>query len=274
MAVLMLNGKLLDDHEAFISVTDRALTHGLGLYETLKLVDGTPVFFEEHMRRLELGLDELGLPHPCTRAQLAEQICRVSAASEVPNGACRVLVTAGPPSGEPALLIQTEVRVFLQRPLRVISYRGVRVRAQLKAMTVMQSYLAQRAAKAAGADDAILVDEDGHIFEGSTSNMFLVRGGGLVTPPAEGAILPGVLRAKVEQLASAHGIPLVEALVRVPDLRPDDGMLLTSSVRGIVAVASVDGRDLQTELPFLTRLRELVDADELASIRAFRATYH
>ena len=169
---------------------------------------------------------------------MADQICRLSAASEVPDGACRLLVTAGPPDGRPSLLIQTDRRPFPARPLDVITYRGVRVRAQLKAMTVMQSYLAQRAATAAGADDAILVDDEGRIFEGATSNMFLVRGGGLVTPPAEGAILPGVLRAKVEELAEAAGITVVEAWARVADLRPDDGMLLTSSVRGIVPVGT------------------------------------
>ena len=123
------------------------------------------------------------------------------------DGACRLLVTAGPPDGAPSLLIQTDRRDFPPRPLRVITYRGVRVSAQLKAMTVMQSYLAQRAANAAGVDDAILVDDEGRIFEGATSNVFVVRGGGLITPPAEGDILPGVLRAKVEELADRRRHP-------------------------------------------------------------------
>jgi branched-subunit amino acid aminotransferase/4-amino-4-deoxychorismate lyase len=273
MTVLMLNGELLAPEEATLPVTDRALTHGLGLYETLKLVGGVPVFFEEHIARLDLGLEELGLERPCSRAEMASQICRLSAASEVPDGACRVLVTAGSPNGRPGLLIQTDQRTFPARPLRVISYRGVRVRAALKAMTVMQSYLAQRAAKAAGADDAILVDDEGHIFEGATSNMFLVRGGGLVTPPAEGAILPGVMRAKVEELAGAYGVPVVEAFARVADLRPDDGMLLTSSVRGIVPVGSVDGRDLRIDDALLERLRTLVGKAEETSTAAFRGAY-
>jgi len=273
MTVLMLNGELMPPETATLPATDRALTHGLGLYETLKLVGGVPVFFEEHVARLDLGLEELGLERPCSRAEMAAQIGRLSKASEVPDGACRVLVTAGPPQGKPGLLIQTDRRQFPARPLRVISYQGVRVRAQLKAMTVMQSYLAQRAATAAGADDAILVDDEGHIFEGATSNMFLVRGGGLVTPPAEGAILPGVLRAKVEELASAHGIPVVEAFARVADLRPDDGMLLTSSVRGIAPVASVDGHELRVDEALLGRLRTLVGAAEDASTAAFRDAY-
>ena len=273
MTVLMLNGVLTAADEATVPATDRALTHGLGLYETLKLMRGVPVFFEEHIARLDLGLEELGLARPAAREEMAEQICRLSEAGDVPDGACRVLVTAGPPDGTPGLIIQTDKRTFPARPLRVISYRGVRVRAQLKAMTVMQSYLAQRAAAAAGADDAILVDEEGRMFEGATSNMFLARGGGLVTPPAEGAILPGVMRAKVEALASANGIPVVEAFARVADLRPDDGMLLTSSVRGIVPVDSVDGRRLLIPDELLARLRALVGAAEAASAAAFRARY-
>jgi branched-subunit amino acid aminotransferase/4-amino-4-deoxychorismate lyase len=103
--------------------------------------------------------------------------------------------------------------------------------------------------------------------------MFLVRGGGLVTPPAEGAILPGVLRAKVEELAGAHGIPVVEAFARVADLRPDDGMLLTSSVRGIVAVSSVDGHELRVDEALLELLCSLVGDAEAASTAAFRAAY-
>ena len=271
--MLLLNGVLISEVEATLPATDRALTHGLGLYETLKLVDGVPVFFEEHVDRLVQGIAALGLEKHIDRPELAEQICRVSEANDVRDGACRLLVTAGAPEGAPSLLVQTDQRTFPQRPLRVITYRGVRVSAQYKAMTVMQSYLAQQAAKAAGVDDALLVDGEGQIFEGATSNVFLVRAGGLITPPAEGDILPGVLRAKVEALASADGIPVVEAWVRVADLRPDDGMLLTSSVRGIAPVERVDDVRLLVHEMELTKVRSLIGEAEAASTNAFRDTY-
>jgi branched-subunit amino acid aminotransferase/4-amino-4-deoxychorismate lyase len=269
----MLNGVLVSADKATLPATDRALTHGLGLYETLKLVEGVPVFFEEHLARLESGIDALGFQRPYTAADLAEQICRLAEANDVGDGACRLLVTAGPPDGRPGLLIQTDLRDFPARPLRVVTFRGVRVSAQFKAMTVMQSYLAQQAALKAGADDAILVDDEGRIFEGATSNVFILRDGGLLTTPAEGAILPGVMRAEVEKLAADAGIPLVEAYAHVADLRPDDAMILTSSVRGIVSVDGVDGRRLRVDAEFVQRLRALVGADEAASVAAFRAAY-
>jgi branched-chain amino acid aminotransferase len=271
--MLILNGVLLPEAEATLPATDRALTHGLGLYETLKLVDGVPVFFEEHVARLVHGIAALGLDKPVDRPELAEQVCRLSEATDVRDGACRLLVTAGPPGGAPSLLLQTDRRTFPQRPLRVVTYRGVRVSAQYKAMTVMQSYLAQQAATAAGVDDALLVDGEGRIFEGATSNVFVVRGGGLITPPAEGDILPGVLRAKVEELAAGAGIPVVEAWARVADLRPDDGVLLTSSVRGIVPVERVDGVHLLIHEQELTKLRSLVGEAEATSAAAFRDAY-
>ena len=273
MAVLMLNGVLTSADTATLPATDRALTHGLGLYETLKLVGGAPVFFEEHLARLEQGMVALGLEAPYERADLAEQICRLAEANGVSEAACRLLVTAGPPEGRPSLLIQVDVRTFPSRPLRVITFPGVRVTAQFKAMTVLQSHLAQQAAKKAGADDAILVDEAGRIFEGATSNVFIIRAAGLLTTPAEGAILPGVMRAKIEELARGDGITLVETYMRVADLRPDDAMILTSSVRGIVSVDRVDDRRLRVDEALVGRLGSLIAEAEAASLSAFNAAY-
>lgn len=273
MPQLIINDVLMDETEATLPATDRALTHGLGLYETIKLIDGVPVFFEEHILRLERGIAALGLESEIDKPKLAGQILRLSEANGGTDNSCRLLVTAGPPGGTPNLLVQTDRRDFPARPLRVISYRGVRVSAQYKAMTVMQSYFAQRAARAAGVDDALLVDDESRIFEGSTSNVFVLRAGVLVTPPAEGDILPGVIRAKIDELAGAAGIPVVDAWTRVVDLHPEDGLLLTSSVRGTVAVEQVDDVRLSVPERELARLRVLIDEAEAASAAAFSATY-
>ena len=273
MTLVSLNGRLVDEREAFVPAVDRAVTHGIGLYETLKLSAGVPLFFTEHMDRLQAGLQMLDIHTPWDRATIAQAIVELAAAGGIADGGCRVLVTGGADWGGPALLIRHDVREFPARPLRVITHRGIRVSGALKAMTFMQSHLAQRAAAAAGADDAIFVDDEGRMFEGATSNIFLARGGGLVTTPAEGAILPGVLRAAVERVAEAAGIPVVEAYLRVADLRADDAMFLTSSVRGIVAVATVDERALRLDELTLERLRALVADAEQAAAAAFRATY-
>ncbi len=271
--MLMLNGTLVPVARAAVAATDRGLTQGLGLYETIKLIGGLPVFFDEHVLRLHRGIEALGLARPFSPEALAGQIVELAKANGVTEAACRLLVTAGSPGGAPTLLIQTDTRSFPARPLAVVTYRGVRVSAEFKAMTVMQSFLAQKAAAAAGADDAILVDGEGRIFEGATSNVFVVRGGGLVTAPAEGDILPGVTRAKLEAIAGEAGIPMIEAWVRVADLRPDDGMLLTSSVRGVVSVSKVDALELHPSDGLVQHLRGLVAEAEALSVEAFRTAY-
>ncbi len=271
--LISLNGRLVDEREAFVPALDRAVTHGIGLYETLKLAGGVPVFFAAHMDRLQAGLAVLEIAVPWDRVTIARAIVELAAAGGVTDGGCRVLVTAGPAWGGPSLLIRHDVRERPGAPLRVITHRGIRVSGALKAMTFMQSHLAQRAAAAAGADDAIFVDDEGRMFEGATSNIFLARGGGLVTTPAEGAILPGVMRAAIERVAEADGITVVEAYGRVADLRPDDAMFLTSSVRGIAAVASVDDRPLRVDRAMLERLEQLVADAERAATDAFRAEY-
>jgi branched-chain amino acid aminotransferase len=274
MSVVMLNGAFVDAEQATISALDRALTHGLGLYETIKLSDGIPIFFDEHSARLEHGFVQVGIEAPCDRRELADQIVRLSAASGVASGACRVLVTAGAPGGKPALLIQTEVRPVPTQPLALITSRTLRAAAALKSNSFIASHIAQRAARAVGADDAVFVDEEGRLYEATTANVFIVRNGSLSTAPTNGAILPGVIRAKVMELASAAGIPTSEHHTLVSDLGDDDALLLTSSVRGIVAAGSIDGRRLRQDDEFLARLRSLLSNAERASTTAFTATYH
>lgn len=269
----MLNGAFIESKQATISALDRALTHGLGLYETIKLREGTPIFFDEHSARLEHGLAQVGIEAPCDRHALADQIVRLSAASGIASGACRVLVTAGAPGGKPALLIQTEVRPLPTHPLTLISSRTLRAAAALKSNSFIASHIAQRAAKAAGADDAVFVDEEGRLYEATTANVFIVRGGTLSTAPTNGAILPGVIRAKMMELAQTAGIPASERHTLVTDLTEDDSLLLTSSVRGIVAAGSIDGRRLRQDDEFLARLRLLLSNAERASATAFTATY-
>jgi branched-subunit amino acid aminotransferase/4-amino-4-deoxychorismate lyase len=273
MTIVMLNGVFTGADEATVPALDTALTHGLGLYETLKLLDGVPAFFAEHMDRLRAGLTAAGLAHPFDDATLADQVVRLSEATGVRNGACRVLVTGGPPEGRPSLLIQTEHRPVPRHPLIVITHHTQRAAAALKSNSFIASHIAKLAAEAAGADDALFVDEDGRIYEATTANVFVWHDGVLTTAPSDGAILPGVVRAAMMKLAAADGIAVVERHARAGDLGAGDVMLLTSSVRGIVPVGLVDGVALRQDARLLGRLRALLGEAETASAAAFVAKY-
>jgi branched-subunit amino acid aminotransferase/4-amino-4-deoxychorismate lyase len=273
MTMVMLNGLVEPADRAMVPALDRGLTHGLGLYETIKLLDGMPVFFDEHVARLRKGLATLHIELPESSADLAWQIVHISEAAQVPDGACRVLVTAGPPHGRPTLLIQVEVRDFPADPLRLISYRALRSAADLKSKSVTTSHLAVQAAQAAGADDALFVDEEGHAHEASTANLFAEVDGELITPPLDGSILPGVVRTRLIELCAQASRPVIERHVVVADLDAEDSLLLSSSVRGIVAARSLDGRPLKVDEKLLAWTRGLLDSAEEASARHFRQMY-
>ena len=171
---------------------DRGLTHGLGLYETLKLSHGVPVFYEEHIARLQHGL---GASASSRRSNVPDSPTRSCASRRRPtvaDGACRVLVTAGPPDGRPRCWSRPRCVATPRHPLALVSYRTLRAAATLKSNSFVASHMAQRAAQAAGADDAVFVDEDSRMYEASTANVFVWREGVLGTSPTDGSILPGV----------------------------------------------------------------------------------
>ena len=271
--MVSLDGELVAAGQAKVSAFDRGLTHGLGLYETIKLVDGVPVFFGEHCDRLETGLAALDIDVPWRRDRLAADIVRLSDASAVADGGCRLMVSAGAPWGEPTVLIHTLVRTRPQEPLAVVAYRDLRSSGEFKSVSFVASHRAQRAAARAGADDALFVDTEGRIHEAATANVFVSRGGVLSTSPLDGSILPGVIRRMLEELARADGFEVVERYMLVDDLTTDDTVLLTSSVRGIALVGSIDGAPTGCDHELLERLRSLLGNAEQVSAAAFRRRY-
>lgn len=273
MTVVMLNGRIEPAETACVPALDRGLTHGLGLYETLKLLGGVAVFFDEHLARLRSGLEKLRIDLPEDDRELATQIVRLAQAAHVPDGACRVLVTAGPPGGRPTLLIQVELRLFPAHPLRLISHSALRSTADMKSKSFTTSHLAIREAKERGADDALFVDEEGRIHEATTANLFVRSRGRLITPPLDGSILPGVVRTRMIELCATAGDPVTEETVSADGLGEHDQLFLTSSVRGVVTARSLDGRRLKVDEEDLARLRSLLTSAEAASAASFGARY-
>jgi branched-chain amino acid aminotransferase len=152
------------------------------------------------------------------------------------------LVIAEPLHGPPLAAYRDGVKVVL-----VEANRG-RIDPAAKTGNRLTHVLALREARAAGAHEALFVDALGRVTEGTSSNLFAVRGGRLVTPPLEAGILEGVTRGVVLRLASREGVPLVEASLDATDLLAADELFITSTGREVLpatrlgAVAVGDGR--------------------------------
>ncbi len=238
-----LNGRVRPVAEAQVSLLDRGLQFGEGLFDTVRIYAGTPFRLATHIDRLREGCAALGLPAPDGAALTAAVTAYLQACGAV-DARLRIVATLGPPDGPPttALIAQPAVRpntpaICVIAPPR-LTLEGMGAR---KLLARIEYRVARDAAEAAGADEALLTTPDGRVLEGTRSNVFVVRDGTLLTPPADGSILVGVTRGVVLELALAAGIPTQEAAITAETIAGATELFVTGSVSEIRPVAEVRG---------------------------------
>lgn len=254
-----LDDGLVEAADARISVFDRGFRSGEGVFETFRSYGGHPFHLGAHLERAAAGARTLGFPLP-DRGRLRDAVRRTAAAntSDGQDLALRLTVTPGaidPRSPFPGTPVGGPLVVVTAHTLRIPSavYEDgiaaatvprVRELPEVKAVSYLAASLARREAQRRGAAEALLVDPDGAVREGSYSNVFVVLDGELVTPPVSTGILPGVTRAVVLELAATLGLHCAERSVAADELQRADEVLLTATTREVVPVTSIDGRTL------------------------------
>lgn len=278
------NGRLVPEPAVAVSPRDRGLRYGDGLYETLRVHRGSIIRLPEHLARMAQGLALLELdldPHAAfAAAALAELVARNGLAGG--EGRLRLLVTRGADQGSarpaagalPTRLAHVEplppgAPPSDPRPLRLTTVAAAAPRpsawAGLKSLNHLPYVLAAAAAARAGADEALLVYE-GWVKETTAANIFLVRGGAIVTPPTSEGLLAGVTRDLVLELARAGGLPVTERPIACAEVAGAEEIFTSGSVSGLRAVAAVDGRPIGAQVPGrLTRVLRDAYAAALAA---------
>jgi branched-subunit amino acid aminotransferase/4-amino-4-deoxychorismate lyase len=249
-----VDGRLVRGADATLSVFDRGARDGEGLFETVRVVDGHPFQWRRHLERLVLSAAELGFPVPAGPDELAQALDEVLAAEGLRDAVARVTVTRGIPGARP-----TRSTAWVEaEPIAGRLWEGTRrgaatlVRSRVpfpapgwigrhKTTSRIAWHLAREDARAAGADEALLVTPEGLALEGSVSNLFVVERGVLATPPVELGVLPGITRAWVLRVADSLGIETAVRPIVFTDLTRADEVLLTNSIQGIVSVGRLDG---------------------------------
>ena len=244
-----LNGDLADAG-AVIRFDDRGFTLGDGLFETLAVRDGDPVWVEAHLRRLRHGCESLAFPLTYPNDALREAMAATIAANGVVHGVLRLTVTRGParrgllpPEIAAPTVLMTVEATSLAPPAaaRVVIAKECRrneqsVLSRIKSLNYLEGILAALEASRRGADDALLLNMAGNLAEGTVSNLFAVRDGRVVTPPIADGALPGVMRAMVLDVLDGE-----ERSLRPEDLTGASEVFLTNSA-GIRPVIAIDGR--------------------------------
>ncbi|MAM93069.1 aminotransferase class IV [Parvibaculum sp.] len=277
---IWLNGAMADARDVRIDPADRGFLLGDGLFETMLALHGHILFADEHMLRLGAATDLIGLPLPCSLAEI-EMACAdlldENELDEAPRASLRVTVTRGPAPRGLALPAAPKPTVLItcaaigEAPMRMSLVTATPRRnpwspsSRLKALPYLDNLLAKEEAREKGADDALLLDTNGNIACTSAANIFLWEGDRLVTPSTNCGILPGITRAALFELAPEIGIELREEEIAPAQLARISGAFVTNSLVGIVPVTNIDGRDIPAH-PMTARLAAayelLLDAAE------------
>lgn len=262
------NGRLLPAAEALISPLDAGFTLGAGCFETLLALKGEPFEWDRHHARLTEGLRRLGLKAP-DREMLRAACRETAAATGHARLRLRVTVSAGSqapgailePAIEPTILISASVPPPSPASLTLTTVRSRRnpdsPLAGTKSISYAENLIFLAEARREGADEALILNTRGEVCEAATANIFFVRVGILRTPPLESGCLPGVARALVLEDAAGLGVQVDTTVYFSDELANAEEVFLTSSTRGVVAVASLDGKIFPLAPgPITTRLQE------------------
>ncbi len=280
------DGQILHPEDARCSCLDRGRLYGDGLFETMRAYHGKIFRLQAHLERMIAGAEQLYLQLPMAIEELRDAVREPLAASGLPDAYVRLTVTRGV-GGRPSQLdastasVTIWVRPFSGYPPELHQKGMSAVLAQarrnehsslsnLKTLNYLDNLLARAAAQRVGADEAIFLNTSGQLAEASASNLFIVADGGVLTPPIEAGVLPGITRACVLELCAAEGIPFTEAPLEVDELRGTAEAFLTGSIMGIMPLTSFAGKAIGSGQPGeITRqlqqaYRDLVDEETKA----------
>lgn len=264
--VVVIDGDVVVPERATISVYDRGFLYGDSVFETIRTYGGKLYALEEHLARLEDSAGKMGIDMPVDVPVLAEETRRGVALSGNAESYARVMLTrgTGPLGLDTALAEGGSCRVILVEPLvtppaahyehGISAWCVETVRASdavdsAKLGNYLASALALRKARAAGAVEALVVNRDGLVVEGTTANVFAVKDGVLITPPLDIGVLAGITRAIVLAIAQELSISVEERALSRQAIQAVDELFLTSSIREVLPVVRVDDATIGSGKP-------------------------
>lgn len=249
-----------------IPYDDRGLTLGDGLFETILARDGELVWLDEHLRRLADGCAALGLPAPDLAR--ARRLCEDAARTVSGRAAVRLTLTAGSggrgldrlASPGPRLFATAAPAPLPQGPATLITSAVRRNEgspaSRLKTLGYIDNVLARAEATAAGADEALMLNNRGEVACASAANVFWIKGARLFTPALACGVLSGITRARVLASAAFAGLEPVEIATGPQNISCPDAFFLANSLVGLRPVCALDGIEIP-QSPTVTLLAGL-----------------
>lgn len=262
--IVYLNGDFIPKGEARIPALDYGFLYGYGLFETMRAYNGKVFRLDSHFARLKKSADSLGIAVEIK--ELDKAIKGTLLKNSLKNARIRLAISIGEGSmvPDPSSCTKPTVLVvaakYVPYPPEVynkgfrLTVSSIRRNSQsplvgMKTANYLENMLARREAKAAGFDDAILLNEKRNVAEASASNIFMVSGDTLKTPLLDSGILPGITRKVVLELAKQTGIKAIEADIPLEELSTANECFITNSIIELMPGVSINGRKVGSGKP-------------------------
>jgi len=254
-SIVFLNGKFLPIDEARVPVLDRGFIFGDGVYELVPVYSRVPFRMDEHLARLERSLAEVRIRNPYSRAEWRDIILQLVARQPFDDQGIYFQVTRGVAKRDHAFPKDAVPTVFVMSnplvspPKDLVERGGAAVtavdnrwnRCDIKSISLIGNCLLRQVSAEVDAVETILF-RDGRLTEASASNVFVVRGGVILSPPKSNLILPGITYDVIAEIARSAGLPIEFRDIGEAEVRAADEIWVTSSSKEVLAVVTLDGK--------------------------------
>jgi len=264
---IWLNGELVDQADAKISVFDHGVLYGDGVFEGIRVYGGKVFELQAHLRRLYASAKAIRLEVPLALDELAEAVRRTVEANDIVDGYIRLVVTRGAGTlglnpflckNSSVFIIADKIQLYPEQlyesGMRVVSATTTRnhplaIPPQVKSLNYLNNILAKIEAIDSDVPEAIMYNHAGYVAEATGDNVFTVRDRVVYTPPVEAGALEGITRNIVIRLARQENIEVVEKDLARFDLYVCDELFLTGTAAEVIGIVEIDGRRIGDGTP-------------------------
>lgn len=282
---IFLNDRYVDKNEAVISVFDHGFLYGDGVFEGIRVYNGNVFKLEEHLNRLYASAHSIMLMIPYTKEELEQIIVDTVRKNDLLSAYIRIVVSRGPGDlgldprncSKPSVIVIAEAlaiypKKLYDKGLKLASVATRRNRPdvlspQVKSLNYLNNILVKLESTQSGADEALMLNDQGYVTEGSADNIFIVKNGKILTPPVYLGALEGITRNAIIEIARNLGYIMEEAPFTRHDVYVADEVFLTGTAAEVIPVVEVDRRSIQNGKPgevtkhLLCAFREAVTTD-------------
>lgn len=242
---VLVNGEFVDENEAVLPITNKAVWFDFGVYESIKFLQKNAFYPERHVARFFHSASLISLELGYTQQDILAWIQKILSQSINENGLIRMCAYGDTEQNMKAniylfvLGLTFYPNTFYSQGVKAVTYPGERFLPQSKTMNTLLNFLAFRKAKQEDALDAILINKDGFATEGTRSNLFIIKHQQVITPPEE-IILNGVTRQLTCEWAKEQNIPIEEEKITQKQLLQADEVFITSTGMNIMPIVKIN----------------------------------